>query len=70
MRELLNEKDFETVEEFYEYCTRETGVVVDAYTLHKGFPKTNDRKNNTISLNVADFYTITFDSGGYTLFKN
>lgn len=70
MRELDNEQEYETPEHFYSYCTRETGVEINAYTLHNGFPKTNDGENNIISLKISDDYTITFDSGGYTLYKN
>lgn len=65
----INEQYFNTLEEFFEYCSKETGETINSWSLHRKFKSRFDEYNNIDVIRVNDSYSITFDSGGYTLIK-
>ena len=66
----ISEQDFDTLEEFFEYCSKETGETINSWTLNKKFKSRWDEYNAVDVIRINDGYNITFDSGGYTLIKN
>lgn len=69
MRE-TSEQDFDTLEEFFDYCSEKTGKLINSYTLNKTFKSIWDSSNNMSIIFINNKFQITFDSGGYTLIEN
>ena len=63
----ISEQDFETTEKFFEYCTKETGEIINIYTLNRNFKSKWDADNAVDVISINNNFDITFDSGGYSL---
>lgn len=68
MRE-TSEQDFEESLDFFNFCSEQTGETINPYTLNKVFKSGFDVENNTELIIINDKFSMTFDSGGYTLIE-
>ena len=65
----ISEQDFNTSEEFFEYCSKETKETINSWTSNKKFKSKWDSENMVDIIKINDSYNITFDSGWYSLVK-
>ncbi len=64
-----SEQAFNSLEEFFKYCSEVTGKIINSRTLNRDYISRWDIEGMVNVININNNFNITFDSGGYSLIK-